>query len=428
MVTKSISNGRKTSDVEPRSAYEEAELGFREYWYPVCVTGEVTDTPKGYTLLGDPVMMVRRNGEIFALKDECPHRGTALSLVNTRKNLEFPGTFTTTCAYHGWTFDVRDGKCVAVVSEGPDSPVPAANIRATTYPVEIRRGVVWIWMGSSKPVPVEEDIPNSLLDEKAVVKSFYRVKGGNWRFHAENVFSGHPQMVHKSTLRNWFGPDTGTPGLPGPAGFTEDADARGVTPNLQQGRAAQNNLMREARPYPGLGFWHSRPRWQRYSFDWMKWAKRRLTPRHNVRGGMLILPGITRVPGFPSSAYVYYEWYVPVKEDSYIYFQMMAFWPRSLADRLIQEIKYYFWDRPTGPVLFNNQDAAMVKATTKFYERTGNMRYLTKISPNDQFDIEWRQYCDEFARGVGSAYKKSAPDVLSEGAVIEEVAMTGGGD
>ena len=200
-------------------------------------SGDITETPKAFTLLGDPVVMVRRDGEIYALKDECPHRGTQLSMINTRKNLEFPGTPTITCAYHGWTYDVRDGKCVAVISEGPDSPVPAAGIRAKTYPIEVRRGMVWIWMGSSKPVPVEDDIPNLLLDPKAVVKGFYRVKWGNWRFHAENVGAGHAGMVHKSTLRNWFGTQPGTPVLPPDTGYEKTTTARASARTSRHGSA-----------------------------------------------------------------------------------------------------------------------------------------------------------------------------------------------
>src|SRR5688572_25260225 len=112
VVTKTSTNGTKANGrhgFEPRGAYEEAVLGFREYWYPVCMPGDVTETPKAFSFLGDPVMMVKRNGQIYAMLDECPHRGTQLSMINTRKNLEFPGTPTITCPYHGWTYDVRDG-------------------------------------------------------------------------------------------------------------------------------------------------------------------------------------------------------------------------------------------------------------------------------------------------------------------------------
>ena len=39
---------------QSETPYEDAVLGFREYWYPVCCTGDITETPKSYTLLGDP--------------------------------------------------------------------------------------------------------------------------------------------------------------------------------------------------------------------------------------------------------------------------------------------------------------------------------------------------------------------------------------
>jgi len=415
-------------DFTPRGAYEEAVLGFREYWYPACMPGEVTDTPRSFMFLGDPVMMVRRNGEIFALKDECPHRGTALSLVNTRKNLEFPGTFTTTCAYHGWTFDVRDGKCVAVVSEGPDSPVPQANIRAKTYPVEVRRGIVWIWMGNGKPVPVEDDIPNILLDPKAVIHGIHRVKYGNWRFHVENVAAGHGQMVHKSTLQSWFGRQLGTPAVPvdgqsWPA-YSQDSDAEGIDSNSPPPTPG-------LREYPGLGVWHNKPRWQRILFDWIPKQRRPLRGAQTINTLKLILPGITRVPNSPILGWLYYEWYVPVDELHYIYFQIMAYWPKTMLERAITELKYFFWHKATGPILFNNQDAAMVGATTKFFTRTGSMRYLTSISPNDQIDVVWRAYCDEHARGVGTAYRSASRDEEVGAAIVAEeqaIAVGGAGD
>jgi hypothetical protein len=142
-----------------------------------------------------------------------------------------------------------------------------------------------------------------------------------------------------------------------------------------------------------------------------------------------MLPGLFRVPNFPNTGYMYYEWYVPVDQDHYIYMQLMAFWPKNLLDRLRWELKYYFWDRPTGPVLFNNQDAAMVAATTKYYNRTGNMRYFTKVSKFDRVHVLWRQYCDEQARGVGTAYQKPSRAQASSAPAAEadKREMVGGG-
>src|SRR5262249_52742069 len=98
-------------------------------------------------------------------------------------------------------------------------------------------------------------------------------------------------------------------------------------------------------------------------------------------------------------------------------------------DRLRYEIKYYLWDRPTGPVLFNNQDAAMVAATTKYYKRSNNMRYLTRIAPCDQTHTMWRQYCDENARGVGNAYQKTRVAAVEQAeriAAQQETALSAG--
>ncbi len=433
-------NGRTIDGLKPRGAYEEATLGFREYWWPVCVSGEISTTPKAFMLLGDPVAILRRAGKAYAIKDECPHRGTEFSMINTRKNWEFPGTCTITCPYHGWTFDVSNGRCVAVISEGPESPVPNSGVRVKTYPVEERLGLIWIWMGQTAPVPVDEDIPNLLLDPKAVVKAFYRVKWGNWRFHAENVAAGHAGMVHKSTFRNWFGKGNLAAAAPPEAEYFEDADGKGIITLYGQGGpdatrmpSAGNRMPpRPSGPpeFPGVGVWHLKPRWQRTLLGWFPGSRSGFgRPVQGIQGMMLMLPGLFRVPNFPNIGYMYYEWYVPVDEENYIYFQIMAFWPKNWLARIRWELKYYFWDRPTGPVLFNNQDAAMVAQTTKYYKRTGNLRYLTKVSKNDELDVIWRKYCDEEARVVGSNYgqqSEPAAEAVPEAALASPVVASGG--
>jgi hypothetical protein len=143
-----------------------------------------------------------------------------------------------------------------------------------------------------------------------------------------------------------------------------------------------------------------------------------------IRSSMLMLPGIFRQPNFPNTGYMYYEWYVPVDAEHYIYMQLSVFWPKNLLDRVRHELKYYFWDRPTGPVLFNNQDAAMVSATTRYWKRTGNMRYLTS-APFDRIHHIWRRYANEQARGVGTAWKANGASASNETEVDEPAAVGG---
>ena len=70
---------------------------------------------------------------------------------------------------------------------------------------------------------------------------------------------------------------------------------------------------------------------------------------------------------------------------------------------LRMNVRWYLWGK-MAQMCFNNQDAHFVAQTTKYVNRTGNWRYLTKLTPNDTFHTLWRQYCNEEARGVGSKW------------------------
>src|SRR5436190_4279563 len=105
---------RRTS-IWPR--YDAAVLGFRNYWYPVMWSAELRDRPLSLTLLGERILFLRDQGKAYALQDRCPHRSVPLRLGSQ----EFPGTWS--CGYHGWTYDLASGTLVAVITDGPDSPI-----------------------------------------------------------------------------------------------------------------------------------------------------------------------------------------------------------------------------------------------------------------------------------------------------------------
>ena len=58
---------RRNIDVDTadrtRSAYRDAELGFRNYWYPVFSSREVTVNPRRITICGDNIVFLRRQGK-----------------------------------------------------------------------------------------------------------------------------------------------------------------------------------------------------------------------------------------------------------------------------------------------------------------------------------------------------------------------------
>lgn len=70
----------------------------------IAAADEIQDgVPFGAEIDGDPVCVVRVDGELYAFDDRCPHRGAKLS----EGWLE--GT-TITCKQHTWEYDVTSGE------------------------------------------------------------------------------------------------------------------------------------------------------------------------------------------------------------------------------------------------------------------------------------------------------------------------------
>ena len=388
------------------SAYEAATLGFRNYWYPVFSSREVREKPRMFVVCGDRIVFLRRNGKAYAVQDRCAHRGTSLALF-PEKTYPFKDSNTITCPYHGWTYDVRDGMCVANVCEGPDSSL-VGKFRLRTYPVEERKGIVWIWMGDMAPVPVEEDIPKLILREDTIVKMVNRIKRGNWRWHAENVMGGHAPQVHMNTPRNWFQQPTG-PDMPGEAHYLEDMDSKGIWGETYGSQTRASGKPLPWAEFPGLGRWFVPPLWRRLLIQWwIRPVKRSV--RFDVEKSLLCLPGYFRPGpwGWPTSANVAYEYYVPIDETHYEYNQITLIFKKNPIQAFLRQLQYYFWAKPLGPVMLNNEDAALVEQTTAFQAEDRHNWVPITSSKNDHFFAVWRRHCDENARGVGTKYHAAA--------------------
>ena len=63
---------------------------------------------------------------LFALDNFCPHRGAPLHDGVVEDGI-------VTCPWHQWQFQLDDGVCKNI-----------PNVKATTYPVEVRDGVIWV--------------------------------------------------------------------------------------------------------------------------------------------------------------------------------------------------------------------------------------------------------------------------------------------
>jgi nitrite reductase (NADH) small subunit len=91
---------------------------------------EVASLPPGHGrtvhVAGRNFAVYNRDGQFYALDDECPHRGGPLGagMLDAGKVV---------CPLHGWAFDPQTGVC----DLRPDRPVK-------TYPVRVRDGQIEI--------------------------------------------------------------------------------------------------------------------------------------------------------------------------------------------------------------------------------------------------------------------------------------------
>ena len=99
-------------------------------WTAVLAESELADDrPRCVEADGTAVMVVRRGGTLYALSNQCSHRGGPLH------EGEITDT-TVTCPWHTSVFDLRDGALI----HGPAAyPQPAWDVRVRAGRIEVRR-------------------------------------------------------------------------------------------------------------------------------------------------------------------------------------------------------------------------------------------------------------------------------------------------
>lgn len=80
---------------------------------------KVDDIPEGKGIVvllpeGKEVALFKVKGQIYALNNECPHKGAPLG------EGELEGCMVS-CPWHGWLFDVRNGACENMPGEDAES-------------------------------------------------------------------------------------------------------------------------------------------------------------------------------------------------------------------------------------------------------------------------------------------------------------------
>jgi phenylpropionate dioxygenase-like ring-hydroxylating dioxygenase large terminal subunit len=152
------------------------EYDWRKFWYPVGYErdfeGGKKARPYAVSIFDEPLVLFRDSeNNLNCVQDLCTHRAAKLSQGIVEKGNLY-------CQYHGWEFEGKTGACVRIPQLEDNAAIPkTANLRV--YPLAVREGVVWIWMGNDpfgagadiKPVPTTADE----LDDKKDVSFLYQV-------------------------------------------------------------------------------------------------------------------------------------------------------------------------------------------------------------------------------------------------------------
>ena len=127
----------------------------RNCWY-VALPGKALKPGKMVhrKMLGEPVLIGRRkDGQVFAMRDICPHRGIPLRYGWMEGE-------DVCCCYHGWRFNTEDGGCREIPSLTEHDNLDISRIKIPTYACREVQGHIWVYFAEDSKKEVDPaDIP-----------------------------------------------------------------------------------------------------------------------------------------------------------------------------------------------------------------------------------------------------------------------------
>lgn len=172
----------------------------RNVWYAIGLSSEVPfKKMKSFILAGEPIVLTRKsNGDVFAIRDICPHRGIPFSygeVVNDQVE----------CPYHGWKFNSQ-GVCTEIPSLCEGQELDCSKIKVKNYPVIEKQGLIWVYLiDKNQPqdaalAPPPPTLPTLPINAKPGI-----VEEALFPCHIDHAVIGlmdpaHGPYVHKS----WF--------------------------------------------------------------------------------------------------------------------------------------------------------------------------------------------------------------------------------
>ena len=171
----------------------------RSYWQPAALVDEfdprfdprmTARAVKAVRLLGQDLVLFRDGQDRWGLIDRaCPHRGADLAFGR----LEPEGL---RCPFHGWKF-ATDGRCLETPAE-PAGSTLCTRIRQRSYPVQVRSGVVFAWLGPEGSTPPELPGFDAFVAPASHSFAFKGLWHCNWLQAFEvGIDPAHPSFLHR---------------------------------------------------------------------------------------------------------------------------------------------------------------------------------------------------------------------------------------
>ncbi len=179
---------------------------FKNFWYALAFSDEVTRRPSRHRLLGQDLVLWRdRAGAPHALSDVCIHRGASLSdgfLDETTDPADPTGSKveTVVCPYHGWGYKA-DGACARIPALRADRPL-SKKARVDAYPAQERYGWVWVFPGDlpeqeRPPIPPIHTLTPALQPDGVVGLGYSTIRGDwTWPANFERVVENGIDIAH----------------------------------------------------------------------------------------------------------------------------------------------------------------------------------------------------------------------------------------
>lgn len=376
------------SDPSPYQAYLDADWGLINHWYPALFTSEIGEGEvKTAQICGIPILMRRYKGKVYALKDQCVHRGVRLS---SRPTCLTPDTIT--CWYHGFAYSLETGILESIVAAPEDKLIGKVGLQ--TFPTEEVNGMVFVFVCAPgyKPVPpLAQDLPIRLpddyehriaypLDPDTVLLGIHRTGDSNWRLSAENgadtghlfIHANNPLVLALDRELPLGAIATSAKAIDwhedknGPKGIMNRYDG-GYEVVLENKRL--NMKARGTKPWKG------------------------------GRTSMY-LPGVLMVENWPDYRIAQYEWYVPVDDKRHEYWEILAMTCRTSEERGEFEFKYNnLWKNLALGDGFNDNDLFAREEMQRFYD-DGRGWDQEKLCSLDAYIVAWRKVVSRHARGI----------------------------